>query len=141
MSCDDCLNRREFLGRSAALAAVAALVAACGDGIIGLGPSATLSGPTTIKVGDFAALATIGQPVEVLTQVAVVRTGGATFSAFDMTCTHEVNRTRVQGQRFYCPTHGSQFASDGHVVEGPAGRSLRAFSTSYVAATDTLTIG
>lgn len=140
MSCNDCLNRREFIGRSAALAAVAALVAACGDGVIGLGPSGSLSGPTSIKVADFAGLATVGQPVEVMTQVAVVRTGAASFAAFDMTCTHEVNRTRVQGQRFYCPTHGSQFASDGHVVEGPANRSLRALSTTYVAATDTLTI-
>jgi cytochrome b6-f complex iron-sulfur subunit len=152
MSCESCVNRREFLIRAAGTSGAAALLAACGDGQI--------SNPTVVRVPDggvpgggstkivvdvssIPQLATVGVLVQVPSAfIAAKRTGAATFDAFSMACTHEgflVNITN--GQRFDCPAHGSRFANDGSVLLGPATRALQKLPTSYDPATDQLTIG
>jgi Rieske Fe-S protein len=151
MPCEHCLNRREFLARAAGGAAIAAIVA-CGDGQLsgvaprgaGMGPTGG-AGPLVITVADFSGLATTGRLVAVNSFTVVKRTGAATFDAFDLTCTHQGCLTDVvNGQQMSCPCHGSRFASDGSVINGPnTGESigpLRKFTTSYDQATDKLTI-
>src|SRR4051812_11497925 len=107
MACENCVNRRAFLSASVAAAAVAAL-AACGDGQIGP-PATTISGAgVTVKLSDFPDLATVGQPVAVGSNRAVVRTSASAFLGLSMICTHEGCETGVQGKTFLCPCHGSQ---------------------------------
>jgi cytochrome b6-f complex iron-sulfur subunit len=142
MSCENCVSRRAFLTQSAVAAASVALVA-CGDGQIG-GPGITNpTGGKSIKVADFAGLATVGTLVTIDGQRAVKRTGAASFAAFSRACTHEGTAVNVigNGASFFCPNHGSQFDANGNVTVGPATRSLGPLSTSYDPATDTLTIG
>ena len=151
MACEHCVSRREFLARSAGSAGIAALVAACGDGVISgvtagaSKPPVVPPAPVQVKVGNYPALAMLGvlvQPTE--TFVALKRTGSApdTFECFSIACTHEGCAVGItNGQRFDCPCHGSRFDSSGQVLLGPATRPLAMIATSYDPATDLLTIG
>ncbi|MFL5617866.1 MAG: ubiquinol-cytochrome c reductase iron-sulfur subunit [Gemmatimonadaceae bacterium] len=151
MSCEDCLSRRAFLTKSTlAVAGVAALTAACGDGQIG-GSGATGPLPTglTLKVSTVPALATVGvlAYVPADSRVAVKRTGPASFLALSTTCTHEGTHLDLVNNAlsFECPNHGSRFDSDGNVTRGPNASGtvtkLPILTTRYDATTDILTIG
>jgi nitrite reductase/ring-hydroxylating ferredoxin subunit len=146
MSCERCVNRREFLARAAGTTGVAAVLAACGDGVIsGVAMKSPLlpPEPVEVKVGDYPGLATVGvlvQPNEAF--VALKRLDATTFDCFLLSCTHEGCLLDItNGQRFDCPCHGSRFANDGSVVLGPARRPLQKIQTTYDPATDLLTIG
>jgi Rieske Fe-S protein len=155
MPCENCLNRREFLARTAGGAAIAAIVA-CGDGqlsgpnsVTRIPPGGGNSGPVTIKVGDFPNLAAVDRLIAVPQSFfAVKRTAISppAFQAFSMACTHAGCLTDiVNAQRFDCPCHGSRFDVNGAVINGPfTGESigpLQKIATSYDPATDKLTIG
>jgi cytochrome b6-f complex iron-sulfur subunit len=138
-SCASCISRRAFFADSAALAALAALAAACGDVT---GPHQNF-GPIDITVSSFAGLATLNRFVLADGFRAVKRTGTGTFAAVGLSCTHEgtvVNLTN-NSTTFICPNHGSQFDNNGQATTGPATGTLVVLTTSYDAATDTLTIG
>jgi len=142
MSCENCVTRRDFLIRSAAVAAAASLLESCGNGIFGGagGDNVPPGGPITIQIADFPALATVGQPVRVGDRRAAVRVGTNTFIALSMICTHQQTTTNVSGTGFFCPNHGSRFSSDGSVTQGPATTPLVQLTTTYDAGAGTLTI-
>jgi len=145
MSCKHCLplSRRDFLGTAAGGGALAAVLAACGDGeISGIGRRGALPRPLQITVANFPDLAINDRLVKVGDAVAAKRTGPATFAAFDMTCTHQGCLTEITagGTLFDCPCHGSRFDANGAVVRTPAQRPLGTLTTSYNPSTDTLTI-
>ena len=135
MPCYDCLNRREFIALAAAGAAIATLTG-CGDNTIG----APLPAHIEITVGAFPGLATIGQLVKVGSAHAAKRTGTSTFDAYSMVCTHAGCLTAISNQQFFCGCHGSLFAADGSVLQGPATKSLPKLAATYNPGTDTLTI-
>lgn len=149
MSCENCLNRRQFLVTSG-IGVLATAVAACGDGSLGVpGTNVPIikvppppAGPLTLKVGDYPQLASVNVLVQVAgTFFAVKRTGAATFEAFSMACTHEGFQVGiVNGNRFDCPAHGSRFDINGNVLLGPATIPLQKRPTSYDPASDLLTI-
>jgi len=127
MPCDNCINRRDFLAKSAIAATLA--VAGCGDGQIGppIGrtnpnggdPNAPVGGPVTVKLSDFPGLATVGTVVDIGQERALVRTGASTFRGLSRICTHQQCDVDVRNNRFECPCHGSTFAADGSVIRGP----------------------
>ncbi len=142
MARDDRIDRREFLAKSAAVTAAAAVLAACGNGQFGpnSGPCSNADlipadGAKTIKVGDYADLAnSTGKLVQVGTYRAVKRTS-AGFAAYSVICTHQCCTAAVarSGSEVDCPCHGN-------VVNGPATRSLAQLTTHYDAVTDQLSI-
>jgi Rieske Fe-S protein len=139
--CAGCMSRRAFVAKSAAGAAAAAFLGACGDGIIG-GTGAGGEIPTvTIKVGNFPGLATNGTLVSVDNLRVVKRTGTTTFLALDRRCTHEGTPVDPNGGGLLCSNHLSRFDSEGNVTVGPATRDLATLVTSYDPLTDLLTIG
>lgn len=143
MSCKDCLNRREFLAKTALAAAALAAVEGCGDGQIG--PTAvTVGAGFTIDVADFPALANTGTLVDIGRSRAVMRTGATAFLALSKVCTHEGCETNVTNNRFECPCHGSIFASDGAVIRGPSVGGnvthLQVLDASYNPTANTLTV-
>jgi cytochrome b6-f complex iron-sulfur subunit len=144
MACKDCLNRREFLARSALAAAALAVVEGCGDGQFGpngvAGGGQLTGGPVSVKVADFAGLATVGQPVALPQSLAVVRTGTSTFAAFSTVCTHQGCDTNISGTDFSCPCHDSLFSNTGAVLRGPATQPLTRFNAAFDATTNTITI-
>lgn len=54
---------------------------------------------------------------------------GGDFTAVLTTCTHRGCRAEPTGTRIVCPCHGSQFARDGQLLEGPADEPLVEFRT------------
>jgi Rieske Fe-S protein len=154
MSCEDCLNRRDFLAKSAAAAAAIVVAGGCGDGQIGP-PIPKVSGtgdPTTptepgvtITISNFPGLANAGTLVDIQHERAVIRTSATTFLAFSKLCTHQQCETNIRNNRFECPCHGSIFANDGSVIRGPdvqnsgIGPLLR-LATTFNSANGTLTV-
>ncbi len=140
--CEHCqkkVDRREFLAQSTLLAVVGVL-AACGSS--STGPS----GPLTVTLANFSALATVGgiAVVDDGSQsgrpVAVVRTGATAYAAFSLICPHRGCMVGINGGSFLCPCHGAQFAADGSWIGGQPTSNLSSYSTTYDAAAGTLTI-
>jgi Rieske Fe-S protein len=154
MSCQACLNRREFLTRSALAAAALAAVEACGDGQIGPPVRTNIGGgdpnvppgpPLTVSLASHPELATVGVLVQLDRERAVMRTSATTFLGLSRICTHEQCDTEVRNNRLECPCHGSLFASDGTVIHGPNVASdpitpLRQLAVTIDAAAGTITI-
>jgi cytochrome b6-f complex iron-sulfur subunit len=141
------IGRRTFLAQSAVLAAIAALNA-CGaaDGGGFTAPDlsgSSGSGATTIKVSTQPALATVGGVALVTlagSPFAIVRTGATTFLALSRVCPHQGSIVNKTSNGFLCPNHGAQYSSTGQWVGGQRTSSLRSYTTSYDATTDTLTV-
>ncbi len=134
------IDRRAFLEQTA-LAGVAAFLAACAAGTDTTGPSFT--GPLTVTVADFPALASVGGIARVDSggsPVAAVRTGDSQYAAFSMVCPHQGATVGIVGGGFRCPQHGARFAADGSWVGGQRTSNLRALSTQYDGTSGTLTI-
>ena len=157
MSCEDCLNRRAFLTRSAlAKAAALVVIEGCGDGQIGPSvphltgggdPNLPASPGLTIKLSDFPALATIGTVVDLgpSTQRALVRTSATTFLGLSRVCTHQQCDTEVHNNEFECPCHGSIFSASGSVIRGPNIENsgitpLRPLATTFDPVANTVTV-
>ena len=139
--CAGCVSRRAFFGQSA-LVATAALLAACGDGDIG--GAGGVAGPpraTAVKVGAVPGLATVGVLVNINDQITAKRVDAATFVAFSRICPHLGTTINLVSTGFLCPSHLSQFDTNGHVTVGPAARDLDKVPTSYDPVTDILTFG
>ena len=62
----------------------------------------------------------------------IARTVGGAFVALSQLCTHAGGTVQyVSGSNsFYCPNHGSSFATNGSVINGPATSPLTAYHTS-----------
>jgi len=125
MSCQDCLNRRQFLAKSALAAAALAAIEGCGDGEIGAPPVALGQG-VTVNLGDFPALASTGVLVDIGHERAVIRTGTSSFLGLSRICTHQQCEAFVRNNRIECDCHGSIFSNTGDVIRGPStGESIR----------------
>jgi Rieske Fe-S protein len=153
MACKDCLNRREFLTRSALVAAAIVVADGCGDGQIGPpgitgvtgDPLLPLGGPITVNLANFPGLETPGTIVDVGSERAVIRTGPSTFTGLSRICSHQHCEIDIRVDHFECPCHGSQFAADGSVIRGPNVQSppigpLRMLAVTYDQAANTLTV-
>lgn len=148
--CADGITRRDFVARST-LAAVAAFLAACGDGQIGATapgvPQAPggASGGLTVVLSQFPALASVGGMARVDggvgSPVALVRTGASTFAAFSMVCPHQGSTINITSTGFKCPNHGATFDKNGTWVGGQQTSSLVSYPTTYDATAGTVLIG
>jgi Rieske Fe-S protein len=83
-------------------------------------PLSELEGPA----GAFVAHPRSNRPV----YLARLPTGE--LIALHAQCTHQGCQPEPVGDRLVCPCHGSEFALDGRVLEGPAERPLTRFPTS-----------
>lgn len=145
--CAECLNRRDFLG-AATVSAVAALLAACGDGQIGgpLAPggnSPTGGGPLTIRLADYSALANDGGIARIngtTSPIAVVRLSSTNYRALSLVCPHQGTTVNIGSSSFTCPNHGARFAADGTWTGGQSTSSLVVIPSTLDAAAGTLTI-
>ena len=142
-------TRREFLVDSAKTAgviisgtAIAALLNSCSEdsdpvSANGTGQKVTLDLAQSqynalTNVGGSVALGG-GSPAGVPSNGALIyRKSETEFIVLDRTCTHQgcqVNGFNSQGIS-NCPCHGSQYNTDGNVVQGPAPNALKRYSAT-----------
>jgi cytochrome b6-f complex iron-sulfur subunit len=140
MSCQHCVNRREFLAKSAAAAAALVVVEGCGDGQIGPTAAKPVTGTKTVTLSQFPALNNVDVLVDVGDDRALIRTGPSSFRAFSKICTHEGCTTDVRNNRFECPCHGSIFNKEGAVIRDPARAPLQQLTATFNATNGTVTI-
>jgi Rieske Fe-S protein len=145
------MDRKEFLSTfGMGLAAICAggCLASCSKssdtpGGGGGGGTTPPSGTNfTVDLGN--EIRSIGESV-IKSGVIVVRlAAGATpgsFTAVQVACTHQgtpVNFNNGQ-TRFICPNHGSQFTTEGVVLNGPASSNLKKYNIAITANTMTVT--
>lgn len=135
------VGRRQFISATV-MAAAAAALAACG------GASSSVTAPGTVglslKVSDYATLANVGGVALINANgspIAVVRTGATTFVALSRVCPHQGTTVNLTTNGFLCPNHGASFTLTGTWTGGERTSSMRSYTTSYDAATATISIG
>jgi cytochrome b6-f complex iron-sulfur subunit len=64
--------------------------------------------------------------------IIVARVADGSYVAVSSICTHQNGTVAYQlnGNEFHCPNHGSNFAPNGSVINGPASTSLATYKTS-----------
>lgn len=155
-------SRRQFVVsacQAASVVALGAVLPGCGGGNPA-GPSGGGGTPapllTVINAPAAGGVATVtidaGSPLAAVGGAALVRTGSGgdllvartaqdTFSALTATCTHEACLiTGFRSPNYVCPCHGSQFGPSGAVLNGPATRALRTYTTASAGSTLTVAL-
>ena len=61
--------------------------------------------------------------------IVVYRKEGDVYISLLLRCTHQGTELTVYGDLISCPAHGSEFSSEGGVINGPASRNLQSFKT------------
>ena len=136
------LGRRQFLSASLMAAAAAALAACSATGMTDATSPSNVG--LSVKVSDYATLANVGGVALINASgspIAVVRTGTSTFVALSRVCPHQGSTVNAVTGGFLCPNHGARFDQNGTWTGGQRTSNMRAYSTSYDAATGTITIG
>ncbi|PSR52800.1 (2Fe-2S)-binding protein [Adhaeribacter arboris] len=133
------MERKEFLALLGSGAA-SVVFAACMGGCSKKEDDPSPNNPGTSNKKDFtldlnapanAALQTNGGHL-VTNEVIVAKTSAGNYIAVASVCTHQGGQITFESpnNQFYCPVHGSKFALDGKVVNGPAATALKQYKTS-----------
>ena len=134
------IGRRQFLS-AAALAAVSAMLAACGASDA-LAPA--LTSAVTVNVSTYPALGSVGGVALVTLQgspFAIVRTGTSSFLALSRICPHQGSTVNtVSGGGFLCPNHGARFDANGNWIGGQPTSNMHSYTTAYDATTGVITV-
>ena len=130
------MDRKEFLA-TLGLGAAAFACAFCFDGcqsqdqIVDPAPTNV---DFTLDLNDpaNAALKSNGGYVYNNVGVIVARTVNGDYVAVSFRCTHQGSTVQYvsSGNRFFCLSHGSNFATSGAVINGPATKPLASYHTS-----------
>jgi Rieske Fe-S protein len=120
-------RRAVVLGAGAAAVGAGVLVAGCSTvetpgatGETADDPAGTPVGPASdVPVGSGRIFEAVG--------VVVTQVTAGSYAAFSATCPHQgCAVAAVEGATIVCPCHGSRFALDGSVTNGPAETGLEA---------------
>ena len=150
------MKRREFVVQSfqvASLATLGSILQGCGGSPSSPSSSApsltsvngtVASGAVSVTVDAGGPLANVGGAALVQSSSGnflVSRTAQDAFTALTAICTHEqCTITGFQSPRYVCPCHGSQYATSGAVLQGPATQALRQFATRFSGNVLTITL-
>ncbi len=90
----------------------------------------TPNGEGFLAVGSVDQLKQDGYLVNKAAKVMVVQGENNNLSALNPTCTHQqcTVEWRQSSSSLYCPCHGSEFATDGTVIQGPAEQPLSSYA-------------
>ena len=128
------MDRKEFL-TTVGIGAVAAICTSC---LAACKPLDSVVNPPTnvdftLNLADPAnsALKTNGGYIY-QNNIIVARIADGSYVALSSICTHQGSTIAydLTANRFHCPTHGSNFAVNGSVINGPASSSLMTYKTT-----------
>jgi Rieske Fe-S protein len=120
-------DRRDFLG-SAAFWTTAATLGFAAVGVSRMPMPAILPGRSAaVKIGAPGDFPVSADPVRVPGQNLFVLHDADGFCAVSAVCTHLGCIVAATPEGFACPCHGSRFAHDGKVTQGPAPSALNWF--------------
>jgi cytochrome b6-f complex iron-sulfur subunit len=128
------LPRRTFLVSAGATACAFGLAACTHTNAARVIGAPMASGAIVLRLSEQPELATVGGAVKLKPPgyddtILLWRSGANEYSATSIVCTHMGCEVEVAdgGRSLACPCHGSQYAADGTVTHGPAGRALRRY--------------
>jgi Rieske Fe-S protein len=141
------ISRREFLKRSAIGIAVggtvlssfniAALAANTKHGrILKAGGDIVVN----LKDAKNSDLAKVGGAIFLNDEDMLVRVSQTQFVALSLICKHKGCTVELTGNKFVCPCHGSEYAIDGKVTEGPSKKNLDTYEAVYDPTKETVTV-
>jgi Rieske Fe-S protein len=124
------LDRRRFVGATAAAVAAAALPG-CASFVAT--PVTPVNGEVRLQLRSFPQLERPGgylkiRPTGAALPLYVLALEGGEFAVLSPMCTHLQCTVNVEGAVLLCPCHGSTFDREGRVLRGPATRPLRRFA-------------
>jgi len=117
------LNLDLFAGQSAKKA----VIKRSGDDII-------------VKIADNPALSTVGGSYSVTDDIMLIRRDESSFIAVSTICRHKGCTVELEGDKFVCPCHGSEYTREGKVTQGPAKADLKIFETMFDSKSGMITI-
>jgi cytochrome b6-f complex iron-sulfur subunit len=141
------MERKEFFsvfGISAGMIFMAPALTSCSKTLTDM-TGTVASGNTTGSAIDFtldltqtanASLVNNGGSV-LISHIIIAKTASGVYVALSSTCTHQGGTVGYDSaaNRFHCPNHGANFATDGSVLNGPAQTPLKKFNTQLTGTT------
>jgi cytochrome b6-f complex iron-sulfur subunit len=104
------------------------------------GVSKTSGDDMVVKLSDNASLNKVGGSVKVSDELMLIRNSETTFLAVRTICAHKGCDVELEGDKFVCPCHGSEYTIEGKVTQGPAKKDLKTFETIFDSDKGTVTI-
>lgn len=121
-----CCSRRALLGAGAAGVSTLALTACGGEGGEEPAPQwVSIALDQRLEVGESISVAHQEE------QILLHRPEEGQVLAFSAVCPHEGCAVGVEGDRFECPCHGSQFTLTGEWESGPAEQPLQQYEAEF----------
>ena len=84
-----------------------------------------------VKLADNPAIAAVGGNVKVTDDVMLIRMDESKFIAVSTICRHKGCTVELEGDKFVCPCHGSEYTVQGKVIQGPSKDNLKTFETMF----------
>lgn len=129
------MNRKEFLlniGKGAALISLSGCLEYCGKDSNPSVPGAPQNVDFTLDLGS-SGNSDINTPGGYIYNqgIIIARTGANSFAAVSQACTHQGTTLifQLSQNRFHCNNHGSNFNTNGTVINGPASSPLTVYKT------------
>ncbi len=140
---DNDLSRRGFICGALALAATGIDTALLAEGAQAAnGVRVLASGKVEVTVAKVPALAKVGGVALVGNvqgvPVALVRSSAKSFEALNLICRHQGATVELNGTKWVCPRHGSEYALNGALKLGPSTKPLLTLPTKVTKKTVTI---
>lgn len=142
----DKISRRDFIKKSALSAVVGGTVLssmsldAFAKAVAAKSVLKTGGDDLVVKLSDNAPLNKVGGSVKVNDELILIRKSESSFLAVKTICSHKGCDVELEGDKFVCPCHGSEFTLEGKVTSGPAKTDLKSFETMFDSDKGTVTI-
>lgn len=122
------MDRKEFiinLGKSTAAVCMACYLASCGDDDSNPSAPSNVDFTLDLTLSANQALNNVGGTLY-KDGIIIARVSQTSFIALSQYCTHQGTTVQFEANnnRFHCPQHGSNYRTDGTVINGPAERAL-----------------